>query len=486
VVVVGAGMTGLSLAFTLREEARRLGVAVDLRVIEAASRVGGHARTLAEDGFLVEAGPNGFLDREPETLRLIDEAGLSGRLVEARGAAKRRFILRGGRLCEVPDSPGKLVRSDALSARGKLRLLAEPFIGRSRSNEDETVFDFARRRIGAEAAEMLVDAAVSGVSAGDSRALSVRAQFPLMVEMERDHGSLVLAMLARRRRGTGPPRLMTLADGLESLPLALAARLSGAVSTGTPVEAIERVAGEWRLRLASGEILPADRVVLALPAWRAATLVSPLDAELSDRLGRIDYSGVGLVALAYPRDAVPRDLEGYGYLVTRGENLATLGCTWESSLFAGRAPEGTVLLRVFLGGARRPAAAQLEPEVAIARARSELRPVLGIQASPERAWAFSWPRAIAQYTVGHLERVENIRRRLWAHHGLEVCGTSYDGVSFNHAIACGRRHGREIAREFARSAATGCGTGRVPATPVAAASSRRVPTPTCPAATSSS
>jgi oxygen-dependent protoporphyrinogen oxidase len=320
---------------------------------------------------------------------------------------------------------------------------------------DETIHEFARRRIGAEAADMLVDAAVSGISAGDSRALSVEAQFPLMVDMERTHGSLVRAMFARRRRGIGPSRLLSLDRGLDTLTSALAARLSADLRTGAAVRGLERAGRAWHVGLDDGHHVTADRVLLTLPAWRAADLVEAFEPQLAAQFRGVPSSGVNVVALAYRLEDVPRSLDGYGYLVTRGEGMATLGCVWESSLFGGRAPEGLALLRVFLGGARQPLAAQLDADAATEIARRELRAVLGITAAPQRRWVFRWPRAIAQYTVGHLPRVAAIREQIARLAGLEVCGTSYDGVSFNHAIASGRQAGLRLAERLAGAGAAG-------------------------------
>lgn len=446
VLVIGGGIAGLSAAFTLQEEARRRSAPVDVRLLERDAAPGGHARTRREDGFIVEGGPNGFLDREPETLALIDEAGLAPRLVEARPESKKRFIVRGGRLRQVPESPPALVTSDALSWRGKLRLLVEPFAPGPPAGVDETVYAFARRRIGAEAAEMLVDAAVSGISAGDSRALSVRAQFPLMTEMERDHGGLIRAMIARRKRGIAASRLLSFDGGLATLTDALAARVN--VRRGAAVQALAREVGAWRVTLADGDTLHADRVVLATSARAAAAIADSMDAELSAALEAIGYSGVNLVALAYRTADVPRPLDGYGYLVTRPEGLATLGVVWESSLFPGRAPEGMCLLRVFLGGARRPDVAEWDADRAADLAREELARVMGVTAAPARQWVFRWPQAIAQYTVGHLARIARIRELVARHEGLDLCGASYDGVSFNHAIASGRRTARSLAAQF--------------------------------------
>ena len=433
VAVVGAGISGLTAGWRLLAGARAAEAPLELTVLEAEARAGGHAWTTREDGFLVEAGPNAVLDRagEPHALELARELGLASRLIEARSAARRRYVLLGGRLRRVLDSPPALIGSDVLSIRGKLRLMLEPFVPRAPRDMEETVAAFARRRLGAEAAEVLVDSAVAGISAGDSRALSVAAAFPSLVEMERRHGSLLRAMLARRER---PSRLVSFDSGMATLVDALRERLGGTLRTSAPVRALAREGSGLKLLLADGGTIAADRVILAVPAWRAAAIVRDLDPALGESLAAIPFAGLAMVALAFRETSVPRPLDGYGYLVARREQLETLGVVWESSLFEGRAPQGAVLLRAMLGGARRPEVVMLpEPEL-IERARRELAPVLGITEPPLRAWVRRWPAAIAQYGPGHLERVR-AARELGARLGLELCGTSYDGVSFQSAIA---------------------------------------------------
>src|SRR5262245_40620255 len=224
VIVIGGGISGLAAAHWIDERVRARGHAAEVTVLEALARAGGNVHTVREDGFLVEAGPNGWLDRELAARTLLRDLGLEGNLVRSRPAARRRFIVRQGRLCRVPDSPPALVSSPALSPLGKLRLLLEPFAPGPPRDVEETVFEFARRRIGKEASEYLVDAAVSGVSAGDSRRLSARAAFPLMVEMEREHGSLIRAMIARRKAARPAP-LVSLDRGLGMIIGALARSL---------------------------------------------------------------------------------------------------------------------------------------------------------------------------------------------------------------------------------------------------------------------
>lgn len=438
VVVVGGGITGLSLAFTLQDDARRRGAPLSLTVLDAGPRAGGHAQTTCENGFVVEAGPNGFLNREPHTLALVEALGLESRLVAARPESKRRFILRGGRLCQVPDGPVTLLTSPALSWRGKLRLLCEPVAPGPPAGVEETVHEFATRRIGGEAAEMLVDAAVSGISAGDSRRLSVSAQFPIMTEMERDHGSLIRAMFSRRGRAAGPSKLLSFDEGMGTLTGVLAGRLRESLRSRAPVRSLERVGSAWRLTTGAGHALDADHVVLAVSARAAVPLVQSFDGALGTELEGFSYAGIAVVALGYAMSDVKRPLNGYGYLVTRPEQLATLGVVWESSLFPGRAPEGACLFRVMLGGSRRPGIVDAPDAHKVDVACHELAGVMGISAEPRHVSVFTWPGAIAQYTVGHEQRRASVCDRLRRHPGLAVCGTSYDGVSFNHAVKSGR------------------------------------------------
>jgi len=434
VVVVGAGITGLTCAAHLLEGARARSIDLSLDIVEAGVRAGGHAWTTRENGFVVEGGPNGFLDKErdPAPRQLIRLLGLESRVIEASPAAKRRFILRGGRLRMVPAGPLSLIRSDVLSPAGKLRLAMEPWAAKAPAG-DESVFEFARRRIGREAAEVLVDAAISGISAGNSRELSVASAFPIMKEMERDHGSLIRAMMARR--GQKPSRLISFEGGMKTLIDALEAHCAQQLRRGIAASEITKMGGEWRVGLSDGSSVVADRVVLALPARAASRLVT-FDDELAHVLASFPYSSLAVVALAYrTEDTGP--LDGYGYLVPAFENMQTIGVLWESSVFAGRAPEGFALLRIMIGGARRPELASLEPEELERRAREELARVMRIEASPVKSWVRRWPRSIAQYDFGHARRLQDARAHAARHRGIELCGSSYDGIAFGAAITSG-------------------------------------------------
>jgi oxygen-dependent protoporphyrinogen oxidase len=442
VVVVGGGVAGLATAFELT---RRGGAGVDVRVIEAASRAGGNLRTEEIEGYLCEWGPNGFLDSVPETLALVDAIGLRPRVVVSADAARRRFLYRHGRLHVLPESPPSFLASALLSPAGRLRVLCEPF-SRRRPDGDETIHAFATRRIGREAADVLIDAMVSGVFGGDARELSLRACFPKMWEMETEHGGLVRAMIAKRRARKGAPsgggmgaptgRLTSFAGGVQDLVDALVRALPGRVRTAAPVAAIAGGPGaRWTVRLASGEALDTDAVVLAAGSAATAPLVEALDADLAEGLRAIPSASMVVVALGYERASLVHPLDGFGFLVPRGEGLRILGALWDSSVYPGRAPEGAALLRVMIGGAHDPTALSLGDDAVVALVRGELQQAMGITAVPRFVRIFRHPVGIPQYTTGHLGRLARIDGALARHPGLFVTGNSYLGVAINACVA---------------------------------------------------
>ncbi|HEX8031425.1 MAG TPA: protoporphyrinogen oxidase [Vicinamibacterales bacterium] len=449
VVVAGGGITGLVTAFTLQQEAAARGVSIDLTVLDAGATPGGHAQTIDEDGWRVERGPNGFLDRGTETLALVDELQIRSQIVEANAASRRRFLLRDGTLRQVPESPPALMTSDAIGWKGKLRLFREPWSAPPPAGKDETIFEFAERRLGREAAETFVDTAVAGISGGDSRKLSVRSQFPILKEWEGQYGSLLKAMLARQKTAGPRARLLSFDGGLGALTTTLACRLKDSVRPQSTIERIEKTGEGWRIDVAGKPSVDADAIVLALPSHVSARAIGAFDPDLSSSLASIPYADMSVVALGYRAAALRRPLDGYGYLVTRAEDLSTLGVLWESSIFPHRAPTDMVLLRVMLGGSRRPEVSAFDDQAVADVAISEATKVLGISARPLRQWVIRHRLAIAQYTVGHDQRIAAIRQRVAAHQGLHICGTAYDGVSFNDAIVTARRTARAMVQELA-------------------------------------
>jgi len=449
VAIIGGGITGLAAAFWLDHD---FGID-DAVVLESSDRPGGKIRTEVDDGFTLEWGPQGFLDNAPDTLELCRAIDLEERLVRADEAAAKRFILRGGGLREVPLSPLAFLSSSVLPPSGRLRVLAEP-LARRRPAGDETVFDFARRRIGIQAASILVDAMVTGVFAGDSRRLSLAATFPRMAAMEAEHGSLTRALMARireaRRRGSttagpaGPGGTLTsFDDGMGRLPRSLAARLGHRLRLGHPIRTIEHQGRRWRIR-GDAEI-GADAVLLATPAHVTAELIGATAPAASDPLREIPTAPIVVVMTAYDDlEAFGRPVHGFGFLVPGVEDVGILGTLFCHCIFPGQAPSGHLLLRTMVGGARDPGAIDLEDDAVCARTRGALARVLGRDPEPDRRWVIRWQRGISQYTVGHLERVaaaEGAAR----HAGLELAGSPFRGVSVNDCI----RQAREAAARIA-------------------------------------
>jgi len=318
----------------------------------------------------------------------------------------------------------------------------EPF-ARRRPEGDETIHAFAARRIGREAADVLIDAMVSGVFGGDARALSLRACFPKMWQMETDHGGLVAAFIARRRagriragEGVGSPlgRLTSLRGGTEELVGALAARLGDALRLGWPVR---KIAWDGRFRILSDGQAPieADVVLLAAGAHQSSEQVADLDDALAADLRSIPSAPMVVVCLGYDTRELVTALDGFGFLVPRGEGPRLLGALWDSSVYPGRAPAGHALIRVMLGGAHDPSAIDLDEDSAVAVAREGLTTVMGVNANPVFVRVFRHRVGIPQYTVGHLDRLTRIEQGLARHPGLMVAGNAYRGVSINNCVA---------------------------------------------------
>ncbi len=484
VVVVGGGIAGLATALQLADRGAELPGGLDVRLLEAAPRLGGNIRTERAEGFTVEWGPNGFLDNVPAMARLVERVGLAPAVRRADDAAGKRFLFRHGRLHELPAGPAGFLASPVLSLRGRLRVLLEPFAAARPEGGDESIHEFARRRIGAEAAEVLVDAMVSGVFAGDTRRLSLASAFPKMAAMEAEHGSLVRAMLARmherraaKRRAralaargeeaaeltrpggpAGPGGTLTSFEGgLERLIDALAAALGGAVRTGAPVAEVAPAPGSvagpdgdrrrWRVAGEAGESIAADAVVLAVPADRAAGLVRAADAGLAAELETIHTAGLAVVALGYEAASLARVPAGFGFLVPRSEGIRSLGCLWDSSIFPGRAPAGKVLLRVMIGGAHDPGAVDLDDGALLAAVRADLARTMALDAEPCFARIYRHPRGIAQYEPGHQARLARIADRASRLGGLWLAGSSYRGVSMNSCVEDAERQAAEIVED---------------------------------------
>ena len=437
VVIAGGGIAGLSIAWAIR----RGDPGAQIVVLERGCRLGGNIVTDEIDGYTCEAGPNGFLDNAPDTRQVVRTLGLETRLQPSNDAARRRYVYRQGRLHEVPASLMSGLRTALLSLGGKLRLVCEP-LARRRPDGDETIHAFAARHIGEEAASVLVNSMVSGVFAGDPKALSLRACFPRLWDLEERHGSLVRAMVATRRQRTAADapaapagRLTSFTRGMGELVDGFARVLADAIRLDTPALDVRRdpETGNWNVTTAKG-FLEADAVVLAGPSSETSELLRTADPRLARELDGIPAAPLAVVCLGYDATRI-RPLDGFGFLVPRGEGIRILGALWESSIYPGRAPAGRALLRVMIGGACDRSAVSLGDDELLAVVRADLHKTMGIAVVPEFVRITRHRRGIPQYEVGHLARLERIARLTARHPGLYLAGSSYRGVSMNSCVA---------------------------------------------------
>ena len=456
IAVIGGGISGLAAAHRFRELAPQCQVTL----FEAGSRLGGVVSTVHRDGYQVEQSADNFITTVPWGLDLCQRLGLTGQLVQTNANCRRTFVVRRGRLHRLPDgflmmAPTQLwpmAVTPILSPLGKLRAAMEYFIPPRRDDDDESMAQFVRRRLGRETFDRLVEPLVSAVYAADMEKLSVKATLSRFREMEKQHGSLIRAMRYQMKRrpngkaesGARYSMFVTLSEGLSTLVEAITARLPAeSIRLNTPIEKIERSGNAWRLFPAGKEPFSEfDALIVAAPAHRAGPLLAPIDAELAAELGQIDYSGTAIVSLGYDLRKIGHPLDGMGAVVPLIENSPILACSFSSQKYPHRAPAGKTLLRVFVGGARRPDLAEMPDAELLPLVLGHLRPLLRMEGEPEFCDIAHWPRTMPQYHVGHQQRVARIEARLALLPGLKMAGSAFRGVGLPDCI-----HGGELAAE---------------------------------------
>ena len=465
-VVVGAGISGLAAAHRAVERAREQGRPLELTVLEGADRVGGTIQTEQRDGFLVEGGPDSFLSEKPWALALCQRIGLEERLMRTDDRFRRTFVVWGGRLHPLPEgfqllAPTRLaplLASGLFSWPGKLRMACDLVLPRG-GDPDESLGAFVRRRLGREALERVAQPLVAGIYTADPDELSLSATMPRFVEMERRERSVILALWRAARKapaqhaGTSGARwslFVTLARGMDELVQALAARLPpGAVRLKERVTGVARESGRWRIATEGGVAHEADALVLAPEAHQAARMLRYVDPALTHLLEGIPHASSATVSLAYRRADVRHPLDGFGFVVPHAERRPIIACTFSSVKYAGRAPDGQVLLRVFLGGALNEGVLQGDDATLVRTAREQIGPLLGITAEPELARVARHARAMPQYHVGHAARAAAIEQAVSRHPGLRLVGGAYRGVGIADCVRSGEDAAERLLEETA-------------------------------------
>lgn len=447
VAIIGAGLTGLTAAFCLKQR----GVRVVL--YEAGDRIGGVVKSVRREGYLAELGPGSMSTPPPPVAAILTELGLDSSRLTASPAARNRYIVRRGRLVRLPLTPPELLTSRLFSNSAKLAIFGEPLIETGDSPVDESVAAFVRRRFNQEVVDYLANPFVAGTFAGDPEQLSVRHALPQLHALERTHGSVMKAyvrmMKARRDIGpefSGPAGLTSFRNGLQEITDALGQEVSAEVRIKAPVTQVRAGPKGWTVEAAFQTPELYDALVYAAPAHALDEI--DLDFPRGERLSTLSsivHPPVAVIALGFRREQVGHPLDGFGFLTPETERRRVLGVIFSSTLFPDRAPDGHVLLTAFVGGTRDPDFVQSDPQTLTARVLDDLRPLLGLRDEPSFRAIQVWPKAIPQYVLGYGRFKEIADQMERTNPGLVLAGTFRDGVSLTDAMGSGARAAERIA-----------------------------------------
>ncbi|MBX7152279.1 protoporphyrinogen oxidase [bacterium] len=436
VTVIGGGITGLATAWWLNQKG------IDVVLLERDHEVGGTMKTIRDNGWLIETGPNSALETTPLIRQLCKEIGIAGEIVYANENANNRYILRNHTLHALPMSPGAFFKSKLWSLPAKLRLLKEPFIGRA--EHEETIAEFVERRLGKEFLDYAINPFVAGVYAGNPSQLSVQAAFPKLYALEKNYGSLIKGQIKgarerKKRNETSKDRakLFAFKNGMQTLPNAIFNKLSDKIYTGATISSIQSFETSYKIHCTiegKSTTIETNSVVLGVPSYVAATFLSSFDSEMTNQLNDVYYPPVAEVFLGFKTEDVKRPLDGFGFLIPQKENRKILGAIWSSSLFENRAPENHVAFTCFIGGSRQPELASLKEEQLIKIATDEVKELLPVAGAPVYTRVNCWEKAIPQYRLGHLDSIAKIEKFEKQFPGFYLTGNYRGGIAVGDCI----------------------------------------------------
>ena len=466
IIIIGGGIAGLAAAHRLQEEINN-GASVQCVVLEAADQFGGKISTQRFDGFVIERGPDSFISQKPAAIELCKKLGLGDRLVGTNQEQTKTYVYTGKKLVTMPDGLSLMIPTKFLpfaftplfSLPGKMRMALDLIIPKKRGNRDESLASFVRRRMGEEALRKMAEPMLAGIYASDPETMSIHSTFPMFVQTEKKYRSLILGMLARKRQMlTQKPSknrqpfslFMTLKNGLGEMVDAVIEK-SPDVSFRANSKVREVTKGDataWLVVLDDGETIDADAVLFATPAKLSADFLQPFAPKVAELLGQIKYVSTATATLAYRKKGFTHSLNGFGFVVPRTEGRKILACTWTSSKFPHRTPEGYVMLRCFVGGALNENLAEQDEETIATMVKKELADLMGIHQEPEICKVFHNKKSNVQYRVGHAGLIDSVQKELHVFPGLFLTGSAYTGIGIPDCIQNGTRTAESVIQFF--------------------------------------
>jgi oxygen-dependent protoporphyrinogen oxidase len=438
IVTLGAGISGLATSYLLSKNG------FDVTILEKKKEAGGSMESVYESSFLFDRGPNSGLETTPLIGQIVDEIGLRDQMVYANKKGNKRYILRNNQLYPLPMSPPAFLKTKLFSGPAKLRLMAEPFIGRSKDGYYQSIAEFVKRRLGKEFLDYAINPFVAGVYAGNPEDLSVKSAFPKLYELEEKYGGLIIGTIKsmkerkqRAEKSKQSAKMFSFRDGMQTFPSALAKNLDSKVITSAEVNSIEKTGNGFKVNYKSGNIsesIDCDAVLSTIPSYSASEIFKPFDEKLSEHLNNIYYPPVLVLYLGYKESDIKQPLDGFGFLIPAKEKKSFLGAIWSSVLFPNRAPEGQASFTLFIGGSRNPEIGNIDKEILFKKARTEFESIMKINGNPTFISYRYWNKAIPQYNVGYIEHEKYFAEFEKNNPGIFLSGNYRGGISVGDCI----------------------------------------------------
>lgn len=454
-IVIGGGITGLAAAYRLKNEAEKRNIPLDLKILEASNRVGGVIQTEHRDGFVIEHGPDAFISTKPSAKALCEEFGIEEHFISTNAKVRRSFVVRNRKLIPVPEgfymmAPSSFlpfIKTPIFSLKGKLRILLDLFISPQENPDDESVADFVRRRLGNEAFERMAQPMIGGIYTSDAENLSLNATFPRFLDMEREHGSIIKALINQKKkasqtsRDTSGPRyslFLSFTNGMQTLVDTLAEKLSECIQLNTKVKTIHQndCDSTWQVVLENDTTVETDLLCIALPAPRTSQIIDNEFPNIAEKLNTIPYTSSTTINMAFCREDISHPLNGMGFVVPITEQLNLIGCSFSSIKFENRAPEENVLIRAFVGGNTMQ---NIDTKEVVSLAIKDVSDLLGIKTGPILTVVSQHTQSMAQYLVGHQSNISDIQTQIKNTKGIALAGNAYTGIGIPDCIHSGEQ-----------------------------------------------